>query len=77
MTPEEFQGDATGTGQPLAEPGEEVPAEDGGGIEVPEGEPPEGEDGAAGQQMEAATSGADPLEGGVPREAEAATEPRR
>ena len=76
LTPEEFQGDATGTGGPLAEPGEEVPAEDGGGVEAPEGEPPEGEGGAAGQRMGAATGGADPLEGGVPREAGAVTEPR-
>ena len=54
-----------------------MPAEDGGGVEAPEGEPPEGEGGAAGQRMGAATGGADPLEGGVHREAGAATEPRR
>ena len=69
LTPEEFQGNATGTVGPLEGPGEEVPAEDGGGVEAPEGEPPKGEDGAAGQQVEAATGGAGPLEGGVPREA--------
>ena len=51
--------------------------EDGGGLEAPEGELPEGEGGAAGKQMGAVAGGADPLEGGVPREAEAATEPRR
>ena len=76
LTPEEFRWDATGTGGPLAGLGEEVPAEDGGGVEAPEGEPPEGEDGAAGQRVEAATGGGDPLEGGVLREAGAATEPR-
>ena len=54
-----------------------MPAEEGGGVEAPGGEPPEGEDGAAGQWMGVATGGADPLEGGVPRESEAATEPRR
>ena len=32
---------------------------------------------SAGKQMGAVAGGADPLEGGVPREAEAATEPRR
>ena len=51
--------------------------EDGGGLEAPQGELPEGEGGAAGKQMGAVASGADLLEGGVPREAEAATEPRR
>ena len=54
-----------------------MPLEDGGGLEAPEGELPEGEGGAAGKQMGAVAGGADPLEGGVPREAEAATEPRR
>ena len=77
LTPEEFQGEATGAEGPPEEPGEGVPTEDGGGLEVPEGELPEEEGGAAGQRMGAAAGGADPLEGGVPREAEAATEPQR
>ena len=38
LTPEEFQGDATGKGGPLAEPGEGVPAEDGEDLEAPEGQ---------------------------------------
>ena len=76
LTPEEFQGNAAGTGGPLAGPGEGVPGEDGGGVEAPEGGPPEGKDGDSGQWVEVATGGADPLEGGVPREAGAATEPR-
>ena len=77
LTPEEFQGDTTGMGGPLAEPGEGVPAEDGGHLEAPEGEPPEGENGATGPRMGAATGGGDPLEGGVPREAGTATEPHQ
>ena len=77
LIPEEFQGEATGAGGPPEEPGEGGPAEDGGGLEAPEGELPEEEGGAAGQRMGAAAGGADPLEGGVPREAEAVTEPQR
>ena len=70
LTPEEFQGDAAGVGGPIGEPGEGVPGEDGEGHEAPEEEPPE-------MGMGAAAGGADPLDGGVPREAGAATEPRR
>ena len=75
LTPEEFQGEATGMGGPRAEPEGDMPAEDGGGVEAPEGEQPEGEDGTAGLRMGAAPSEAGPLEDGVPREAEAVIEP--
>ena len=59
-TPEEFGGNAAGGGGPMR-----VPGEGGEGREAPEAEPPEREDGAAGQGMGAATSGTDPLAGGV------------
>ena len=77
LTPEEFQGDAAGVRWPIGEPGEVVPGEDGEGREAPEGELPEREDEAAGRGMGAVTGGADPLDGGVPGEAGAATGPRR
>ena len=54
--------------------GKECPGQDGESREAPEGEPPERENEAASRRMGAATGGADPLDGGVPREAGAATE---
>ena len=71
-TPEEFGGDAAGVGGRIG-----VPEEDGEGREAPEAEPPEREDGTAGQGRGAATGRTDPLDGGEAGEAGTGTGPRR